>query len=89
MELPCLVLSFSSKPFNGLSAPPATVYKGMSTFDYIKMQRQRGSKSQDAGAGNPREAAAGSGVPQVRLFSFFSLSHVHTVLHLKVVFFSL
>ncbi|XP_075884020.1 palmitoyltransferase ZDHHC11 isoform X2 [Nelusetta ayraudi] len=39
-------------------------YKGISTFDYIKMQRQRGSRSQNAGAGNPREAGAGNSVPQ-------------------------
>ncbi|XP_075884012.1 palmitoyltransferase ZDHHC11 isoform X1 [Nelusetta ayraudi] len=62
-------------------------YKGISTFDYIKMQRQRGSRSQNAGAGNPREAGAGNSVPQVRPFSCLPdcVSHVHTVLHLIVI----
>lgn len=60
------LVSFSHVAINPLYVPLATVYKGISTFDYIKMQRQRGNRSQNTEAGNQREASVGNRAPQVR-----------------------
>ncbi|KAF0045341.1 hypothetical protein F2P81_001870 [Scophthalmus maximus] len=41
-----------------------TVYKGISTYDYVKMQRQKEARSRDAEADEPNDAKAHNKAPQ-------------------------
>lgn len=50
------------------------VYKGISTYDYVKMQRQKGARNQDAEAGKPHDVKIGNKAPQVRPVLRLSLS---------------
>ncbi|KAM7383571.1 hypothetical protein PAMP_003211 [Pampus punctatissimus] len=41
-----------------------TVYKGISTYDYVKMQRQKNARNQDVEAGNPHDVKVNNNSPQ-------------------------
>lgn len=43
-------------------SPGFTVYKGISTYEYIKLQRQKGSRNKDTETGNLQNS---SKAPQV------------------------
>lgn len=40
-------------------------YKGISTYDYVKMQRQKEARNRDVEAGNPRDAKMNNNAPQI------------------------
>uniref|UniRef100_A0A3P8SLY1 Palmitoyltransferase n=1 Tax=Amphiprion percula TaxID=161767 RepID=A0A3P8SLY1_AMPPE len=44
-------------------------YKGISTYDYIKMQRQKEARNRDSEAGSPRDAKAHNKTPQSQMGS--------------------
>lgn len=60
--------SFSPSPadMNSHGFPPGfTVHKGISTYEYIKLQRQKGSRNLDTEGGSPQGPKNSSKSPQV------------------------
>lgn len=55
-----------------------TVYKGISTYEYIKMRRQKQVRNQDTEAGNPEDAQVGNKDPKVRPV----LCHLQSYFHM-------
>ncbi len=78
-------------PFSsGVCSPLGfTVYKGISTYDYVKMQRQKEARNRDAEAGNPHDAKVINKAPQVRPVLCLPLSVTGSFSHVCVkLFFS-
>lgn len=83
----CLINHHILSFFFFFPPPGITVCKGISTYDYIKMQRQKAARNQDSEAGNPRDVKVSNKVTKVRLFLPLSLSVApHTVICVNVTF---
>lgn len=74
-QIPCGICSFLGY----------TVYKGISTYDYVKMQRQKEARNRDVEAGNPRDAKMNNNAPQVSAV-LSSVSHCHSLVQSNEVF---
>lgn len=60
-----------------------TVYKGISTFDYVKMQRQKEARNRDTEAGKSNDDKTHNKAPQVRLDLFLFLSIICSFYHVS------
>lgn len=50
-----------------------TVYKGISTYDYVKMQRQKEARNSGTKVGNTNDAKSHKKAPEVRAVICLSL----------------
>lgn len=80
--------SQQSSPFSSAVCSPLdlTVYKGISTYDYVKMQRQKEARNRDKEAGNPHDEKIDNGAAQVRPVADISLSDTCLYCHVYKAF---
>lgn len=63
----CSLFCCQTSPFTSVCPPlHPPVYKGISTYDYIKMQRQKEARNRSTQTGNPHDPKIDNKSPQVR-----------------------
>ncbi len=72
VELFSLHSAISAHHFPLVCCLSVTVYKGISTYDYVKMRRQREARNRDTEAGPPTNAKINNKAPQVRPLPTFA-----------------